>query len=493
MKKIFHSLQIATSNFYRHFPALYSGLYFLIGISTAFHLSFLIVGLLFFTIERKIFFLLIILIGFLYTKALHPFPDLKEEQIYGSGVFHFEKIKRFKTPFHTKIACDGILLVFQTKTNIYHRLPCRLYFSMHENRPQENKNYFINDCLLINHHSKTFTLKTTKKTKWRIFKKSNSYAKWQFKMKEKVRAFAKKSFKNKQVISLVSTLLTGDRENRLMTYHFNRLGLTHLLTISGFHFALLTFLLSFLLRLFLSRKQTGLILVFLLSLYFTYMGAAPSINRAFSGVILLLLAPLFYRTYNALNALGISLIAALMANPPVVKDIGFQLSFSATFAILLFYSPFEKGLQKIFKKRLFSCVQTFSLKDQLGAILSHYLRKVLALNGAIIIFTFPIFIFHFHNFPLMSLFYNLFYPFLFSIMLFFLLISLVLPFLCPIVEFYLTFLLDIVLYAPKKLLFSLHCPKVPLEVIFFYFFGLFFLGVYLKWSHSTIKQWEEGI
>lgn len=476
--------------FYQH-PALHLGMTLLIGVASTFHILYLFLALALLFFEKKRLTLLILGGGYLYASLLHQGLTL-ESPLEGRGTFQIHQVKRHSAPFKPLLVYEGMLSGFQKEGKTYNKLPCRLYMPIVKNRPLADHDYLLTDISLMEIAPFHYILKTTNETTWIPLLNSKSFAEWRFQTKEKTRSFVKKTFRKKSVQTLFIALLTGQKESRLQTYQFGLIGLQHLLAISGFHFALLTFFLATLLRLFLPRKILALTLIFLLSLYFFYMGEAPSISRAWIGVIIFLGGMILERKSSPLNALGLGLTAALIYKPLVIFDVGCQLSFAATFGILLFYTSFEKHLQKLFPKRPFHIVKEMSRLDQGGLLVVAYLRKVLALSGAVMTFTLPLLLVHFHRFPIMSLFYNLFFPLLFSLMIAFFLLSLLLPFLFPALESYSDFLLRLVEHAPKKALVNLQFSHFPQEIALVICLTFFVWGVYFKWSSSLIKEWHLG-
>ncbi|MCB1109899.1 MAG: ComEC/Rec2 family competence protein [Chlamydiia bacterium] len=325
-------------------------------------------------------------------------------------------------------------------------LPCSIYLPLKQNRPLANTDYFFSKGTLRKRSTGQYIFKP--QCTWEPIKNSWSLAEWRFQTKEIVKRHLYKRFKNPKVASLLSGLATGHFENPLLSYQFGAVGLAHLLAISGFHFALLSFFLASLFKRFLPEKILALTLILLLGTYFFYMGGGPSISRAWIGVLLYLIGTLFgYRT-TPLNALGVALLFAL-TDPFVITKVGFQLSFAATLGIILFYRPFEEKLTAFLPKRPYLVLLEMHLKDQIGYLLCSYLRKGLALQGSVLVFTLPLIVFHFQTFPLISLFYNLFVPVLFALLLALFLLHL--DFLTTPLA---SFLITLVEGTPRRLLFQ---------------------------------------
>lgn len=116
---------------------------------------------------------------------------------------------------------------------------------------------------------------------------------------------------------------------------FSRLGISHILAISGMHLTILCSFVSLLLRPLGKRAgQAGSALTVVFYMFIT--GLSASITR--SGIMLLILiaASLLGRADDKFTDLGIAGSLILAFDPLAVADIGLQLSFCSVFAILLY-------------------------------------------------------------------------------------------------------------------------------------------------------------
>jgi competence protein ComEC len=149
--------------------------------------------------------------------------------------------------------------------------------------------------------------------------------------------------------SLVLTLAAGERAalGDELEDVFSRSGLAHVLSVSGLHVAVIAFSLFALLRWALTRRQYLLVrvldaralaaplAVWLVWGYVVYTGSqAPAVR---SGVMctLVLLAHLFQRRSDALNALCVALLVMTLVDAATPLDLSVQLSFTAVLAMVL--------------------------------------------------------------------------------------------------------------------------------------------------------------
>ncbi|ANF98896.1 hypothetical protein AR543_18270 [Paenibacillus bovis] len=129
---------------------------------------------------------------------------------------------------------------------------------------------------------------------------------------------------------------------------FSRLGLTHILAISGLHVAIYTGLLLWLLRkLGLTRERACLVVMLLLPVYVLLTGASPSAIRAgIMGMIAL------YAASRGLLKDGLHILCAacwgmLLYEPYFLLNISFQLSFAVTAGLILYVPVMQPLLQKL--------------------------------------------------------------------------------------------------------------------------------------------------
>ncbi len=116
---------------------------------------------------------------------------------------------------------------------------------------------------------------------------------------------------------------------------FMRSGTMHLLAASGYNCAIVIIIFGWILRkLTVPRTVTHWMLIALVWLFTLVAGPCPSIVRAAVMVTVFLLAYLIWRAPDTYNIVCAAILVILGINPMDLYDIGFQLSFSAVFAII---------------------------------------------------------------------------------------------------------------------------------------------------------------
>ncbi|MGA8239749.1 MAG: DNA internalization-related competence protein ComEC/Rec2 [Desulfobacterales bacterium] len=146
---------------------------------------------------------------------------------------------------------------------------------------------------------------------------------------------------------VLAALILGER-SRLApetTASFQRVGIGHLLAISGLHIGIVAATVFFLLSRILSRipwflwnagtrKWAALGTFFPVLAYALLAGMSPSTQRALAMVGVFLLTFLYGRDQDLLNTLAVAAMTLLVVYPPVFISASFQLSFAAVFAII---------------------------------------------------------------------------------------------------------------------------------------------------------------
>ena len=169
---------------------------------------------------------------------------------------------------------------------------------------------------------------------------------------------------------------------------FSYTGLIHILSISGSHIALLLALVYGLGRLIKLKKRTSLIMGILLAImYCGVVGGDAPVVRATMMSILMCMAYVKGRLYQAKQALCICAILCLVYDPFSIFDVSFQLSFGATYGLLIWGTVLYERIQwlpKWIKTPLVLCVSAQLLILPLQLYYFHYISIASLLAACIV-------------------------------------------------------------------------------------------------------------
>ena len=409
MKETFRS-------FWARNPALFFSLCILLGTAAWFRphwlLYFFFAALCCSSIQKKTcaIALLCFFGAFFATAYRCPKIVLPQEKMAGKGIFHIDQVKVQSSPFFRSVLYKGTLKQFESKDDrIYYGLPCHVYLPLFGKHPPANTDYEISGAL-SQKGDFSFVLKPEKKSPWTPLPSFLNLSQWRFNAKQKIVKHLKKEISDTQARSFLSSLATGDIDERILSMEFGKVGLQHILAISGFHFALAALFLNFIFRLFFPHRISAALLLIALSAYYVFLGNAPSIQRAYIAISLIAFGQIFSLRTSGLNVLGAGLCIELLINPMVVTQLSFQLTFLCTLAILLFYPSMHQLMTFLLPERSYKEIKQMPILDRHGYLFSALLRKALALNLAVHLISLPVLLYFFHKFPLLSIAYNLFFP-----------------------------------------------------------------------------------
>lgn len=150
--------------------------------------------------------------------------------------------------------------------------------------------------------------------------------------------------------AVLEALLLGERGRMPadLTRSLQDAGIYHLFAISGAHIAIISFLMFSLFRVLrVPNRPSYVFLMVFLVLYALLVEGRPSIVRATVMALAFLIGKLFWKDINLINTLALSALVLLFFNPFHLFTLGFQLTFLATLAILLFFPKIIRYLPKL--------------------------------------------------------------------------------------------------------------------------------------------------
>ncbi|MFC4778563.1 ComEC/Rec2 family competence protein [Paenibacillus sp. GCM10023252] len=181
-------------------------------------------------------------------------------------------------------------------------------------------------------------------------------------------------------------LVLGIREDLdpVQFSQFSRLGLTHILAISGLHVAVFLYVLGSALRLLrFTRERLLLVLIAAVPFYVLLSGLTPSVVRAGIMAMLGLLAARMHMLKDGLHILAAAALLMLVWDPYYLEDVSFQLSFIVTGGLIIGVPPIRRAMPSWRRGKWALDLGAVTLTAQL--------------------FSFPVTIYYFNQFHLLSL------------------------------------------------------------------------------------------
>ncbi len=193
-----------------------------------------------------------------------------------------------------------------------------------------------------------------------------------------------------QRLALLETLLLGHTQGSLDDLHetFRRVGMAHILSISGAHLGILIFLVWGIARAVSGSPRHVALAVLLVVLFYTaLLPARVPILRATIMATAFFLPAALGRHMNAVRSLALAAVIVLLWKPSELFAPGFQLSFSAVAAIMAFSKPVSLWLwpEPLVPEQR----PTVALVAARGGV------RYLAVSIAAFVAVFPLVVFHF--------------------------------------------------------------------------------------------------
>lgn len=423
-------------SFWDSVPALYYGLFLLLGAILAFSPSYALLfvfSLLLFTErERLIFGMLAGVLFWLLCTSAVVFPPSWGKDVEGVATFEVvdwvHEVRYGRT--YCKMKVDLHHFEAEDKSFFANNIPCKLIWNEPATRPKAD--FIWRTKAFLQEHEGNWTVKLIKDAPLQKVAPSYSLAEW----RHKARGYAKRLFARYlepgETRELLEGVLLGEFHDKELKKALGRFGLQHITVVSGFHFSLIAIILAAFFRLLLPWRGTIIALLLAATFYLLFIGPSPSVLRAYIAVVIMYGSKLVERQSSGLNCLGIGLILVLAYDPVSSTNIGFSLSFLATFAILLFYPIFESALKRCFPERTFQTVVKMPFLDQLLFVLLRFFIASFALVASVSLLTLPYSLYLFGQFPIMGMLYNAFFPFFVSIAVFIVALGLLFIWLPPV-------------------------------------------------------------
>ncbi len=251
---------------------------------------------------------------------------------------------------------------------------------------------------------------------WKYHKyqiKNNIFDKLLFKIQNIRNLINTKIENNHSLINkgIITSIMTGERYNidNNISENYKNAGISHLLSISGFHLSIIIgsifFIIRFLLSLniyisnkYNSRKIVSIISFIASSFYLFVSGARISTIRAFIMSCIILLSIILDKVAISLRSVSIAAITILIIYPESVINVGFQLSFMAVIALIKLYE---------YKDKWAINRDNFYIKNKVIIKILNFIIGIIVSSFMTFIYNLPIIIYHFHSIQIYSILGNL--------------------------------------------------------------------------------------
>ena len=241
------------------------------------------------------------------------------------------------------------------------------------------------------------------------------------KIRENINFKIKTHIHNPNISALASALLIGNQEqiNKSILQNIRNSGLSHLLSISGFHLGLVAMMFFYLSRFLLAcnqfiainynvKKIAAFIAILTSYLYLNLADSPLPAQRAFIAVAVVMLSYMINEKFNPKRAIFIAFLLLILLNPYSIYNLSFQLSFLAI-VVLGFYYHNLKPL--IFKPNF--TIKNSNLKFWQACYnffhtFWQYFIDIIIISWLITIFSLPIIMNSVQNFAILSFVANIF-------------------------------------------------------------------------------------
>lgn len=174
-----------------------------------------------------------------------------------------------------------------------------------------------------------------------------------------------------QQAGLLNGMLIGYREglSEEVQEVFSNSGLTHIMAVSGANIGFIVFPLIFVFKKLRLRQNIANIIIINILVVFTFItGFEPSVLRAVIMAVVILVGQIIKRETEVFTSISFAAIVLLLYNPGNLFNIGFQLSFTATISLVLFYKNIKDKINFKFVPEFITDVLAATLAAQLGVL-----------------------------------------------------------------------------------------------------------------------------
>lgn len=219
----------------------------------------------------------------------------------------------------------------------------------------------------------------------------------------------------KSEAGFVSAIILGDKSS--ISYEdkemFRASGISHIIAVSGFHLTVITQIFMFALYYLTGGRKriASLLCAAFVFLFMAVVGFSPSVVRAGIMQMIYLLGESIFLKSDPFNSLGLAALILCFRNPYSAADVGFLLSFAATFGILLWSNKLSEKIFRYLYRRV-RRLRKFHFVRKHGIVWSLYpsiksVSSLTAVSISALVLTTPITLIYFKTFTPYALLTNI--------------------------------------------------------------------------------------
>lgn len=169
-----------------------------------------------------------------------------------------------------------------------------------------------------------------------------------YNIKSRIKTLLNNALSNENVELMYSALLGDKAEiNKGLYSKYQMSGVAHILAVSGLHVGLIVLIMKKILQSVKANKYVILTTIVAFLFGYAYIcNWSYSVVRASIMAVVVILAPIFFREYDFLSAIGFAGTIILLITPFALFDISFVLSFMSVLGICLVYPIIHKFLKR---------------------------------------------------------------------------------------------------------------------------------------------------
>lgn len=304
--------------------------------------------------------------------------------------------------------------------------------------------------------------------------------------------------------NLLTAVMLGDKHGLTLDEKemFSSAGVSHLMSVSGFHVTIVAQLFLLIFTAIFRRKRIGAgFSIIILLVFMAVTGFSPTVIRAGIMQIIFLIGFMIFRSPEPFNSLGFSVLIICLLNPYSCADFSFLMSVGATFGIFCVSDSIKthiierlqpKVSRKSNKKSLKQIIPEKTAQKLISSIVS-----IIAMTVSATVFTLPVTLIVFKQFPIYSVLSNLLISYPASIMIscgiiavllsfsgIFAFLAVPIMFICEILARYIMFWTESIAKFPFSVI-RLNYSFVPIWI--FVIIAVYIVALKLKKRRFAIK------